>query len=192
MAYTKQVLGIDLNQKGLAYTVVKADGNRLVKDKKPVNGFISWELAKKSTYQRKAIISETLTQIINIAKTHNVTTIAIENLDFNNITANMNSGYKSNNKHNEIISQFAKTQFKELLTRKCQRLGFTVNLVNPVFSSIGGFIKYGLINKVPVDLAASHWLARQALFGICYKTENNINYIKKYEEAITIPYRNQA
>ena len=62
-------------------------------------------------------------------------------------------------------------------------------MINPVFSSIGGFVKYGLINKVPVDLAASHWLARQALFGICYKTENNINYIKKYEEAITIPYR---
>lgn len=187
--YTKQVLGVDLNQKGLAYTVVKADGNRLVKDKKPVNGFISWELENKSTYQRKAIISETLEQVLIIAKENKITEIAIENLDFNNITANMNSGYKNNSKINEIISQFAKTQFKELLTRKCQRLGYTVNLVNSVFSSVGGFVKYGLINKVPVDIAASHWLARQALFGTCYKTENNINYIKKYEEAITFPYR---
>ena len=63
-------------------------------------------------------------------------------------------------------------------------------LVNPTYSSVGGFTKYGLINKLPVDISAALWLARQSIYGIQFKEENHIKYIKKYNEGITIPYLN--
>ena len=51
---------------------------------------------------------------------------------------------------------------------------------------------------MPVDIAASLWLARQSLYGEVYKEEirNNINnisyirYVKKYKEAVVFPYDN--
>ena len=85
-----------------------------------------------------------------------------------------------------------------MITRKTERLGMNLYLVNPAYSSIGGFSKYGIVNKMPVDIAASLWLARQSLYGEVYKEEvrNNINnisyvrYIKKYKEAVVFPYDN--
>jgi hypothetical protein len=38
------VLGVDLNADGVAWSVVKPDGNRLVIDSKDVRGFIAWNL----------------------------------------------------------------------------------------------------------------------------------------------------
>ena len=70
------------------------------------------------------------------------------------------------------------------------RLNMKLYLVNPTFSSIGGFTKYGLPNKLPVDIAASLWLARQAIYGKEFKTENYIKFIKKHNEGITFPYLN--
>jgi IS605 OrfB family transposase len=187
----KQLLGIDLNEKGLAYTIVKADGNRLVIKDKAVNGFLQWDLHGKSENKRRNIISQTIEKVLLVAKGYDVVELAIENLDFSWRIAKINSGYKSNQKYNEMLTQFAKTQFKTLLTRKCDRLGLQVHLVNPSYSSVGGFIKYGLINKCPVDIAASHWLARQALFGEIYKKEHNVNYIKKYQEVMSLPCKIQ-
>ena len=85
-----------------------------------------------------------------------------------------------------------------MITRKTERLGMNLYFVNPYYSSVGGFSKYGVVNKLPVDIAASLWLARQALYGEVYKEEirNNINnisyvrYIKKYKEAVVFPYDN--
>ena len=85
-----------------------------------------------------------------------------------------------------------------MITRKTERLGINLYLVNPAYSSIGGFSKYGIVNKMPVDIAASLWLARQSLYGEVYKEDvrNNINnisyirYVKKYKEAVVFPYDN--
>ncbi len=185
---------IDLNLKGLAYCIVKSDGNKLNnKEDKVVsksNGFISFDLENKTTEQRQWLISNTITEVLAIAKEYGVYSIAIENLDFSSTINNMNSGYKSNQKYNKMLTQFAKLQFSNLIKRKTERLGLKLYLVNPTFSSIGGFTKYGLLNKLPVDIAASLWLARQSIFGKSFKTENHINYIKKYNEGIAIPYLN--
>ena len=82
-----------------------------------------------------------------------------------------------------------------MITRKTERLGINLYVVNPAYSSVGGFSKYGIMNKLPVDIAASLWLARQSLYGEVYKEEvrNNISYaryIKKYKEAVVFPYDN--
>ena len=94
-----------------------------------------------------------------------------------------------------MLSSFAKKQFSDMITRKTERLGMNLYLVNPAYSSIGGFSKYGIMNKLPVDMAASLWLARQSLYGEVYKEENRNNiscvrYIKKYKEAVVFPYDN--
>ena len=119
---------------------------------------------------------------------------------------NMNAGYKgkttnSGFNYNKMLSSFAKKQFNDMITHKTERMRMNLYLVNPAYSSIGGFSKYGIMNKLPPDMAASLWLARQALYGEVYKEEvrnniNNINnisyvrYIKKYKEAVVFPYDN--
>lgn len=100
----------------------------------------------------------------------------------------MNSGYKTEQKYNRMLSQFAKTTFSESIIRKAKRLGLEINLVNPANSSIGGYTKYGIINKIKVDIAASIWLARQALFGVQYKKEVNVVYKKSFKEGIRFPF----
>ncbi len=200
-------MGIDLNEKGLAYCIIKDDGNKLnSKDQnnnsmqyKPC-GFIQWDLKDKSTAQRQWVISNKITELLTIAQDYNIKDIAIENLDFSSSMGTMNSGYKgkTNGKgfnYNKMLSSFAKRQFSDMITRKTERLGMNLYLVNPAYSSIGGFSKYGIMNKLPVDMAASLWLARQSLYGELYKEEvrNNISYvryIKKYKEAVVFPYDN--
>ena len=94
-----------------------------------------------------------------------------------------------------MLTSFAKKQFSDMIACKTERLGMNLYLVNPAYSSVGGFSKYGIMNKLPVDMAASLWLARQAIYGEVYKEEvrNNISYvryIKKYKEAVVFPYDN--
>ena len=200
-------MGIDLNEKGLAYCIIKADGNKLSPKDKYINslqykpcGFIQWDLKDKSTAQRQWVISNKITEILAIAEDYNIKDIAIENLDFSSNMGNMNAGYKgkttkSGFNYNKMLNSFAKKQFSDMITRKTERLGMNLYLVNPAYSSVGGFSKYGIVNKLPVDMAASLWLARQALYGEVYKEEvrNNISYvryIKKYKEAVVFPYDN--
>ena len=191
------IMGIDLNQKGLAYCIVKPDGNKLNHKDLKLNsihykpyGFIQWNLENKSTEQRQWLISNAITQLLAIAKDYGIYSIAIENLDFSSSINSMNSGYKSNQKYNKMLTQFAKSLFQDLIKRKTERLNMKLYLVNPTFSSIGGFSKYGLINKLPVDIAASLWLARQSIYGKEFKQEGHIKYIKKHNEGITFPYLN--
>ncbi len=195
-----KTIGIDLNEKGLAYCIVKADGNKLNKKEiskinsnhKP-SGFISWDLEGKTKEQRKWLISNAISEVLSIAQEYGVYSVAIENLDFGKLISGMNSGYKAvstknNFNYNSMISGFAKTQFKELIIRKSSRLGITVNMVNPSYSSIGGYTKYGILNKLSVDVSAALWLARQSIYGEQYKIEDNVKFIKKHNEAITLPY----
>ena len=206
----KLTMGIDLNEKGLAYCIIKADGNKLSSKDKHINslqykpcGFIQWDLKDKTTTQRQWVISNKITELLTIAEDYNIQNITIENLDFSSNMGNMNAGYKgktskSGFNYNKMLSSFAKKQFSDMITRKTERLGINLYLVNPAYSSIGGFSKYGVVNKLPVDMAASFWLARQSLYGEVYKEEirNNINnisyirYVKKHKEAVVFPYDN--
>ncbi len=200
-------MGIDLNEKGMAYCIIKADGNKLnYKDQKNNSlqykpcGFIQWDLKDKTTTQRQWVISNKITELLTIAQDYSIRDIAIENLNFSSSMGNMNTGYKGKTtkvgfNYNKMLSSFAKKQFSDMITRKTERLGMNLYLVNPAYSSIGGFSKYGIVNKIPVDMAASLWLARQAIYGEVYKEDvrNNIScvrYIKKYKEAVVFPYDN--
>ena len=202
----KLTMGIDLNEKGLAYCIVKHDGNKLSPRDQHINslqykpcGFIAWDLKEKSTAQRQWVISNKITELLTIAQDYNIQNIAIENLDFSNSIGNINSGYKNKTtsggfNYNKMLSSFAKNQFSDMISRKTERLGINLYLVNPAYSSVGGFSKYGIMNKLPVDMAASLWLARQGLYGVVYKEEvrdgSVVRTIKKHKEAVVFPYDN--
>ena len=199
-------MGIDLNEKGVAYCIIKADGNKLnPRDQKQNSlqykpcGFIQWDLKDKTTTQRQWVISNKITELLTIAQDYNIQNISIENLDFSSSMGNMNSGYKGKTtkggfNYNKMLSSFAKTQFSDMIARKTERLGINLYVVNPAYSSVGGFSKYGIVNKIPVDIAASLWLARQAIYGEVYKEEvrngSVVKAIKKYKEAVVFPYDN--
>lgn len=199
-------MGIDLNEKGLAYCIIKDDGNKLNPKDKNINylqykpcGFIAWDLKEKSTAQRHWIISNQITELLTIAQDYNVKNISIENLDFSSSIGNMNSGYKgkttnSGFNYNKMLTSFAKKQFSDMIARKTERLGINLCLVNPSYSSVGGFSKYGIVNKLPVDMAASLWLARQAIYGVVYKEEirngSVVRTQKKHKEEVVFPYDN--
>ena len=199
-------MGIDLNEKGVAYCIIKADGNKLnPRDQKnnslqyKPTGFIQWDLKDKTTTQRQWVISNKITELLTIAEDYHIKNISIENLDFSSSMGNMNTGYKGKTtkggfSYNKMLSSFAKKQFSDMIARKTERLGMNLYLVNPAYSSIGGFSKYGIVNKLPVDMAASLWLARQSLYGEVYKEEirngSVLKTIKKYKEALVFPYDN--
>jgi hypothetical protein len=61
-------------------------------------------------------------------------------------------------------------------------------MVNPAFSSVGGYTKYGRLNRCNADEAAAHWLARQALFGVVWKTEGNTKFVKKQNERLVFAH----
>ena len=93
-----------------------------------------------------------------------------------------------------MLTSFAKKQFSDMIARKTERLGINLCLVNPSYSSVGGFSKYGIVNKLPVDIAASLWLTRQAIYGVVYKEEvrngSVVRTLKKHKEAVVFPYDN--
>jgi hypothetical protein len=64
----------------------------------------------------------------------------------------------------------------------------TTYLVNPAFSSVGGYTKYGRLNRCNADEAAAHWLARQALFGCVWKTQGNTKFVKKQIERLVFAH----
>jgi IS605 OrfB family transposase len=152
------VLGVDLNAAGVAWSVAKPDGNRLVVDSKAVRGFIPWKLKGLTDLERKQIIGTVAKQLAAIAQELGVG-IALENLDFATKKLTMRAGQVSK-RYNEMLSSFASSQFQSMTRRAAERVGVTVYMVNPAFSSVGGYTKYGRLNRCNADEAAAHWLAR--------------------------------
>jgi IS605 OrfB family transposase len=180
------VLGVDLNANGVAWSVVKPDGNRLVLDSKAVRGFIAWKLKDLTDLERKQVIGAATKQLAAIAQELGVG-IAVENLDFATKKLTMRAGQVSK-RYNDMLSSMATTQFQSMTRRAAERVGVTTYLVNPAFSSVGGYTKYGRLNRCDVDEAASHWLARQALFGVVWKTEGNTKFVKKQNERLVFAH----
>jgi hypothetical protein len=75
-----------------------------------------------------------------------------------------------------------------MVQRAAERIGVTVYMVNPAFSSVGGYTKYGRLNRCNADGTAAHWLARQALFGCVWKAQENIKFVKKQNERLVFAH----
>ena len=101
-----------------------------------------------------------------------------------------------------MISGLPTSKFLQQFERQCTRAGGTLLLVNPAYSSVGGYTKYGLINGLPVDTAAALWIGRQGVLGVKPLLEKMQNptaqteypkrvpqmlMVKKQEEACVFP-----
>ena len=153
-------IGVDFNVKGVAWSVVKPDGNLKTKQQ----GFIPWNIQKQKSGTINVEIGTVAKKLAEIAKANSVA-MAIENLDFADKKAN-----KSKHKeYNAMLSSLATQKFVKMIEKQCLDFGIGLYLINPRYSSIGGFAKYGRLSKATIDESASHWIGRQAIFGETYK-----------------------
>lgn len=180
------VLGLDLNARGVAWCAVKPDGNRMVKDGVPQRGFVHWDLSGKTDAERKQILGTTVLQLAERAQGLGIA-VAIENLDFATKKLTMRAGAVSK-RFNDMLSHLPFSQFAELMARACEKRRVKLYKVNPSYSSLGGFVKYGRLNRCNADEAAAHWLGRQALLGTVWKTDGAVNYVKKQDERLVFPH----
>jgi hypothetical protein len=179
------VMGLDLNTRGVAWGVVKPDGNQRVIEGKPQRGFVSWDMKGKSDEERKQIVGTAVLGLAETAQQLGVA-VAIENLDFATKKLTMRAGAVSK-RYNEMLSSLASSQFAEMMARACEKRRVKLYLVNPSYSSLGGYAKYGRLNRCNADEAAALWLGRQALLGTVWKTEGAVNYVKKFDERLVFP-----
>ena len=156
-------LGVDFNVKGVAWSVVKPDGNLKSKQQ----GFIPWNIQKQKSGTVNVEIGTVAKQLAEIAKANNVA-MAIENLDFADKKANL----AKRTEYNAMLSTLATKKFVDMVEKQCLDYSIGLYLVNPRYSSIGGFSKFGRFSTASVDEAASHWIGRQAIFGESYKKQD--------------------
>ena len=70
----------------------------------------------------------------------------------------------------------------------CEKRRVKFYLVNPSYSYLGRYAKYGRLNRCNTDEAAALWLGWQALLGTVWKTEGAVNYLKKFNERFVFPH----
>ena len=153
-------LGVDFNVKGVAWAVVKPDGN--LDSKK--HGFIEWKIQKQKSGTVSVEIGNIAKQLAEIAQLNNVA-MAIENLDF----ADKKSNLAKRKEYNAMLSTLATKKFVAMVKKQCKDKAIGLYMINPRYSSVGGFAKYGFLTKGTVDEASAHWIGRQAIFGETYK-----------------------
>ena len=153
-------LGVDFNVKGVAWSVVKPDGNLKSKQQ----GFIPWSIQKQKSGTVNVAIGTVAKKLSEIAKANNVA-MSIENLDFQD----KKNTLSKRKEYNAMLSTLATQKFIKMVEKQCLDFGIGLYLVNPRYSSVGGFAKYGMFSTASVDEAASHWIGRQAIFGESYK-----------------------
>ncbi|MET0964697.1 MAG: hypothetical protein ABWY05_18050 [Noviherbaspirillum sp.] len=180
------VKGLDLNTGGVAWGVVKPDGNQQVIDGKPQRGFIAWDLKGRSDEEREQIVGSAVLGLVDKAQQLDVA-VAMENLDFAIKKLTMRAGAVSK-RYNEMLSSLASSQFAQMMARACEKRRVKLYLVNPSYSSLGGYAKYGRLNRCNADEAAALWLGRQALLGTVWKVDGVLNYVKKYHERLVFPH----
>ena len=175
------VLGLDLNAAGIAWAIVRPDGNRTE------TGFAHYRL-QGSSEARRAQVSQAIEPLLARAARDRLA-VAAERLDFGRVKAAfkaVGTSGRGERRFRRILSQLPTSQVRQLLESKCARLGLPLHLVNPAFSSVGGWAKYGRVNGDGIDEAAAHWIARQALYGYVYKQEGTALLVKKHNERLRL------
>ncbi|MDE2606969.1 MAG: hypothetical protein KGL68_13710 [Burkholderiales bacterium] len=180
------VLGLDFNARGVAWCAVKPDGNRLVINRMVQAGFMHWDLRGRTDKERKQEIGTVVAQLARRAKRLDLP-VVIENLDFATKKLAARAGAVSK-PYNDMLGSLPSAQFAEMVARACEKQHLKLYLVNSSYSSVGGFTKYGMPNRMNADTSAALWLGRQALMGTVWKTEGARNFVKKFDERLVFPH----
>jgi IS605 OrfB family transposase len=145
-------LGLDLNAKSVALAWIKEDGNVERTDSIP------FDLNRKSTDQTTSILSAIAQEVVMLAAAAKIP-IVKERLDF---AVKKQMLGEAGTRYAQMLSSFAYTKFYELLERCAARHGVEVIGVNPAFTSVIGYIKFG-VDRMTVDEAAAVAIARRYL-----------------------------
>lgn len=159
------VLGLDFNARGVAWCAVKPDGNRL----RDQNGFLSWDLKGLPSGERRQAMGTVVAQLARHAKRLKLP-LVIESLDFTTKKLMARAG-RVNKRYNDMLGSLPSSQFEDMVARAAEREHLMLYSVNPLYSSVGGFAKYGRSNRMNADTSAALWIGRQALFGEIGSTE---------------------
>lgn len=176
------VLGLDFNARGVAWCAVKPDGNRL----RGQHGFLSWGLKGLPAGVRRQAIGTVVAELARHAK-HLKLAVAIESLDFATKKLMARAG-RVNKRYNNMLGALPSSQFEEMVARACEREHLMLYSVNPLYSSVGGFAKYGRANRMNADTSAALWIGRQALYGELGKTELTRAAVKPIDERLVFSH----
>lgn len=176
------VLGLDFNARGVAWCAVKPDGNRL----RDQHGFFSWNLKGRTFNERRQEIGTTVAQLVRHAQRMKLA-VAIEALDFSTKRVTARAG-AVNKRYNDMLGSLPSSQFEALMLRACEREALMLYSVNPVYSSVGGFAKFGRPNRMNADTSAALWIGRQALLGELGKPEPSRTYVKHFDERLVLSH----
>lgn len=176
------VLGMDFNARGVAWCAVKPDGNRL----RDQHGFLSWSLKGRTDLERRQEIGTVVAQLARHAKRLKLP-VVIEALDFKTKKAAARAG-AVNKRSNDMLAALPSAQFAEMVERACEKQHLKLYSVNPLFSSVGGFTKYGRPNRMNADTSAALWLGRQALYGEVWKTQGAVCHVGIHDERLVFSH----
>jgi hypothetical protein len=157
-----------------------------VQDGQAQTGFLSWSLKGLTNEERKQVVGTTVASLLQIAKRLSLA-VAIENLDFGAAKAGMRAG-RVNKSYNDMLGSLATAQFAQMMQRACEKEHRTLYLVNPAYSSVGGFAKYGRPNRMNADTSAAWWIGRQAVYGAVFKTDGALCFVKKHDERLVFSH----
>lgn len=176
------VLGLDFNARGVAWCAVKPDGNRL----RDQHGFLTWNLKGRTELERQQEIGTVVAQLARHAKRLKLP-LVIEALDFATKKAAARAG-AVNKRFNDMLGSLPSAQFAEMVQRACDKQHLKLYSVNPLFSSVGGFTKYGRPNRMNADTSAALWLGRQALYGEVWKTDGAVCHVGIHDERLVFSH----
>jgi len=176
------VLALDFNARGVAWCAVKPDGNRL----RDQHGFFAWCLKGRTDRERRQDIGTVVAQLARHAKRLKLP-MAIEALDFATKKAAARAG-AVNKRFNDMLGSLPSAQFSKMVQRVCEKQHLKLYSVNPLFSSVGGFTKYGRPNRMNADASAALWLGRQALYGEVWKTEGAVCHTGIFDERLVFSH----
>jgi hypothetical protein len=114
-------------------------------------------------------------------------TVAIEDLDFAVRRANARAG-AVNKPYNAMLGQLASSQFAQFVARRCEKEHLHLYKVNPAYSSVGGFAKYGVLYRMTADVSAALWIGRQALYAQPKRTDGVQSEMKQHNESLRLPH----
>ena len=165
-------LGLDLNADHIAVGRIDASGN-------PIE---SWDLPTlllgKSRGQIVAILGDAIALVVHYAK-GNLVPIAIEDLKLDKRKVS------GNKKGNRKVSMMAYAAFRNLLFSKAYQEGVEVVAINPAYTSVIRWVKFGIGYRLTPHQAAAVAIARRGLgFGEGL-TARRLRY------TLCLPVRNQ-
>jgi IS605 OrfB family transposase len=143
-------LGLDLNSDHIAVSRVDSYGN-------PTESWsISTLLLGKTKHQIEAILGDAIASVVQYAK-NNLIPIVIEDLDLDKKKSGRNG------KVNRKVSMMAYSAFRSLTLSKAFVEGVEVIGINPAYTSVIGWAKFGIGYRLPPHQAAAVAIARRGL-----------------------------